>query len=401
MSALASPFGDTIAQRVIDEHRMLAARWLDRLREVATVDPAQIFPGPSLLSHIPELISRIGRYLGGYDGEDIAADATVVLKARELGELRHAQQVSVHHILHEYDLLAGILMTFIREQIDDLQLHAPPAEYIAVMNRIRTAVAVLRRATIETFLDRYAKTITAQARQIERFNRMLSHELRQPVAALHTAVHLLYENPLARTEDKIEVLTRNVDRIAAITRQLEQIARVSAGEVNTPATQKIALTAAAWNAARQLREMAHARGVAVRIAPDLPSVVMDAAALELVFINLLSNAIKYSDPSKAERFVEVRPARATGGYCAFTVADNGIGVPAEHVEGIFGQFVRAHSERDSELAVEGMGLGLSIVRQCLDVINGTIAVNSVDTEGTSFTVTLPVDSRERPTPDPS
>ena len=73
----------------------------------------------------------------------------------------------------------------------------------------------------------------------------------------------------------------------------------------------------------------------------------------------------------------------------FTVEDNGIGVPADRIDMIFGQFARAHRERDDELAVAGMGLGLSIVRECLDAMDGSIEVESVDAHGTSFTVTVP------------
>ena len=135
------------------------------------------------------------------------------------------------------------------------------------------------------------------------------------------------------------------------------------------------------------------RHVDVRIAPDLPSITTDVARLELVLVNLLSNAIKCSDPAKAERFVEARRAPAPTGRCAFTIRDNGIGVPRDRIEAIFGQFVRAHSARDTELGVRGMGLGLSIVPECLDAMGGTITAESVETKGTTFTITLPTDRR--------
>ena len=389
MAQLAGDFASTISQCVMAEHRALAERWLDRLRALLTVTPEQIFPSPSLLDHIPELISRIGQYLGAPDTEDLAANSAVVLKAQELGALRHAQRASVHQILGEYDLLGGILTTFLREQIDVLDLEPAPEQCIEIINRIQRANSVLRRATIDTFLDRYTDTITSQARQIEGFNRMLSHELRQPVAVVQTAVHLLKANPAARTTEKFDALARNADRVVYITHQLEQIARVGADHDN-PATQAIMLTRAATEAARQLRDMSDARGVELRIAPDLPSLITDSARLELVLVNLLSNAIKYSDPGKTDRFVSVQQAEAPAGSVAFAIQDNGLGVPADQVSAIFSQFVRAHSGRDEELAIGGLGLGLSIVRECLDAMGGTIAVESIETAGTTFTITLPL-----------
>jgi len=60
---------------------------------------------------------------------------------------------------------------------------------------------------------------------------------------------------------------------------------------------------------------------------------------------------------------------------------------------MFGQFVRAHSARDAELGVRGVGLGLSIVRGCLDAMGGTVTAESVETKGATFTITLPNDRR--------
>jgi signal transduction histidine kinase len=325
-------------------------------------------------------------------GQDIAADSAVVSKAQELGALRHAQHASVHQILQEYDLLDGVLITFVKEEGERSSLRPSPAECIDVTHLVNQAIAVLRRSTIQTFLNHYTDTITAQAQHIERFHRLLSHELRQPVSVVSTAAHLLKVNPSARTDDKFDVLARNVDRIIDITHQLEQIAHIGPTRDN-PVTQEVNLTSAITGAARQLREMAESRQIDVRIAADLPTITTDVARLELVLVNLLSNAIKYSDPAKAERFVEARRAPASVGTCAFTIRDNGIGVPQDRIEAIFGQFVRAHSERDSELGVRGMGLGLSIVRECLDALGGTITAESVETSGTTFTVTLPADGQ--------
>jgi signal transduction histidine kinase len=210
---------------------------------------------------------------------------------------------------------------------------------------------------------------------------------------LQGTVRLLKVHGGARSPEKLErsldMMERNVERIIAITQQLERIARVGT-DVDDPSTQQINVSAMAAEVSRQLREMAAARGVEVEIAPDLPSITADAARLELVFVNLISNGIKYSDPAKPRRFIAVAAAPAKDGWCAFTVGDNGLGMPADRVQGVFTPFVRAHAERDEELAVEGMGLGLSIVRECLDAMGGSISIESAEGQGTTFMVTLPV-----------
>jgi signal transduction histidine kinase len=72
-----------------------------------------------------------------------------------------------------------------------------------------------------------------------------------------------------------------------------------------------------------------------------------------------------------------------------TVRDNGIGIPADAHETVFDQFVRAHTARDSELSNDGIGLGLSIVRECMKAIGGSIRLESEEGVGTSFHLTLP------------
>ena len=153
----------------------------------------------------------------------------------------------------------------------------------------------------------------------------------------------------------------------------------------------------AGEVARQLSEMAAARGVTMRVAPDRPALVADPARLELVLLNLVANAVKYSDAAKPEPFVEiVRERRAINGsgaadaaICTLCVRDNGLGIPEADQPAIFDRFFRAHAHMDQELGVTGTGLGLAIVIDCVDALGGSIRCESRAGEGTSFFITLP------------
>jgi signal transduction histidine kinase len=138
-----------------------------------------------------------------------------------------------------------------------------------------------------------------------------------------------------------------------------------------------------------MREMADARGVDIRIAEDLPTLVVDVGRLELLLVNLLSNAVKYSDQAKAERFAAVSGADLGDGWCQITVSDNGIGIPANALNAIFQRFTRAHADRDDLSHVAGIGLGLAIADDCVRALGGHIDVQSVEADGTTFLVTLP------------
>ena len=141
----------------------------------------------------------------------------------------------------------------------------------------------------------------------------------------------------------------------------------------------------------QLKEVADARSVRVDVAGDLPQVTTDAARLELILANLVANAIKYSDPAKPDRFVEVTTVPTPNAEMfALAIRDNGIGIAETDLRSIFGRFYRGHPERDWELGASGLGLGLSIVADCVDALKGDIHVESVLGEGTTFFVELPL-----------
>jgi signal transduction histidine kinase len=371
------------------EHESLAGRWLVRLNELLPVAANDVFPSQALLDHIPQLIREIAEYLEFTDADEFAANTFVLDKARELGELRYEQRASVHQLLREYRVLGAILVTFV-EQETRLLLTVAPIEVIAVLGRVVQAVGVLQQTTIETFISKYTARIDEQTRRLENFNRMVSHELRQPIGALQFAVKLADasadEQARAGYQDVIE---RNLTRLVRLTDQLAMMSRLKTTADNTQ-TQHLPLELVAREVARQLREMADRRGVEIRIDGGLPVVHVDVAAVELILVNLVSNAIKYCDPAKPTRIVELR-AEAQLGACVIKVRDNGVGIPPEHLPRIFERAYRAHAHRDEELGTDGFGLGLAIVRDCAEDQGGQVNVESTLGEGATFTVTLPCD----------
>jgi signal transduction histidine kinase len=126
--------------------------------------------------------------------------------------------------------------------------------------------------------------------------------------------------------------------------------------------------------------------VQVRVEENLPELVVDAARTEVVFLNLLANAIQYSDPAKRRSVVQVT-AKAGAGQPTIVVQDNGVGIPADRLQHIFREFVRAHAQRGEHSG--GHGLGLAVVRECMDAMGGTVRVQSRVGEGTTFTLTWP------------
>lgn len=121
-----------------------------------SVSALDVFPSDALLDHVPNLIQEVSRFISA-DERDIAANTFVVAKARELGELRHAQHASVHQLLREYELLRSILETFVGEQAGQLGLEPNLTEVLRGVRKINQAVAL----TTPHANSRFATTASA------------------------------------------------------------------------------------------------------------------------------------------------------------------------------------------------------------------------------------------------
>jgi signal transduction histidine kinase len=399
ISATAEDYAGVMSQRVSSESRTLAARWLVRLKEILTVPANEVFASDELLDHIPSLVEEIAAYLCAATDNEIAANAAVMEKARELGVLRHEQRASVHQLLHEYEILGDILEVFLIDETERLSLHPSVAECFQVQHRLTRAVRVLTRTTVDTFVAEYTATIQAQTERIQAFNRAASHELRSPIGTLVFAAALLDTDVVrqdpARLTKVAATVRSSAERLTWLVENLQRIARMG-DTIDVPSQQRVDLGLLAAEVARQVEEMAASRGVMIRVADDLPTIVADPAQVELILLNIVSNGIKYADPAKPESLVEIATADASGdaagasaGTVTIRVRDNGLGIAEADLPTIFDRFFRAHAHLDGELGNAGSGLGLAIVGDCVKALGGTIRCESAYGDGTSFYITLP------------
>ena len=130
----------------------------------------------------------------------------------------------------------------------------------------------------------------------------------------------------------------------------------------------------------------NAAQVPLHIAPEPPDaeIVCDVRQMRSALVNLLDNAIKYSGPDQPIEF----GARVVDDRVAFVVRDHGIGIPSRDLERIFERFYRVDRARSRETG--GTGLGLAIVRHVAQAHGGEVTVQSLEGEGSTFTLLLPV-----------
>ena len=306
--AVASAFLTAIAQRIEASCGSLAVRWIEQLSELISVAPDHIFPGDQPSTHARAVIHELAAYVQLPTHESIAANALVTAKATELGHLRHVQRASLHQVMCEYPVLRTMTGHFLRQEIERLDLAPTPGELIDLMNRVDAVVEVLQQTTADTFVTEYTEATTQHARRLELFSRTVTHELRQPLGTLQFALKLLSAKETWTDRQKRDRILASAER--SVTRMIDMLDKLvalsrSADGAESAFVQRVELSRMSKDVIDQLREMADAQDVEMRIASPLPTVTIDVARLELILVNLISNAIKYSDPNKAVRFVEV------------------------------------------------------------------------------------------------
>ena len=369
--------------------RDLVQRWLERIQARVTLSANEVFPTESLLNHVPLLIDGIATYLESEESS-LAADNAFAAKARELGELRHEQGFDVYEILKELELLGAILFSFVQGLADGDRIRGKKRDLLLCWQRIAHAIELIRQATVTRFLRLAAEQVNEREERLRRFNRMVSHELKNHVSAIRGAAHLLGEEWLGPDELQRfrRMVLENSDQLERVLSNLELLSRI---ETDARKGRNVLLPQAVAEVVRQLRGMAQRKKIAVDITEPMPPVEVDAAAVELCLVNYLSNAIKYSDPKKKRRFVRIEGSldysSTEGGQLVVLVTDNGLGVPPEKRRNLFTRFYRAHAETIT--GTEGSGLGLSIVRETAESLGGRAWAEFPENGETVFAFSLP------------
>jgi signal transduction histidine kinase len=250
--------------------------------------------------------------------------------------------------------------------------------------RVAERTAELMRAN-----ERLRREVAERKRAEEVRDEFLSvaaHELKTPMTSLRGFAQVLlgqldrHETPdPERLAPALRAIDRQSEKLASLVSQLLDISRLEAGRLvlERKLTDVVAI---AESVAANARARTSRHPIEVRAPVELTALV-DPLRLEQVLTNLVDNAIKYSPDGGAVR-IEVGGAP---GALRIVVSDCGIGVPPEHREKIFDRFYQAHAGH----RLGGMGLGLYISRQIVDLHQGQMQAEFPQAGGTRVTVTLP------------
>lgn len=241
--------------------------------------------------------------------------------------------------------------------------------------------------SIRSNLERQVEVRTADLQRrnqnLEEIAYAASHDLQEPLRAVAGYCQLLlldYATDLpAEARDYLEKAVLGAQRMSAMIKGILQFARATN---SAEPLQPIDVNLCYLDALASLEAVIDETHATV-MRGELPTVVSDRVLLTQLLQNLIGNALKY----RSERPVVVMVnARRNGDEWLFSVADNGLGIPADSRERVFSMFKRMHTGRP----IPGTGIGLPLCRQIVEHHGGRIWIESKEEEGTTVHFTLPV-----------
>ena len=225
--------------------------------------------------------------------------------------------------------------------------------------------------------------------QQQNFLSAVSHELKTPMSSMRLLVEtvLLRPLPASKQQEYLRLMEGELSRLEQLSETVLASTRLEAGEANAPKLEQLDLTECVSEFLSGHRGSFEARGARINFtapAQELP-VNVDPASISLILTNLIDNAIKYSPGAEKPIHIELE---GRGHLVRMHVSDQGLGIPAGVGQKVFERFYRVGSEMVR--TAPGVGLGLHLVRQAAESMNGWIRHQPGPTgRGTCFTVSFP------------
>jgi signal transduction histidine kinase/ActR/RegA family two-component response regulator len=259
-------------------------------------------------------------------------------------------------------------------------------------------VVAVRQSSMTTTALQSARDAEQRARQKAEvasaaksdFLAVVSHEIRTPMNAVISAANLLRRTRLdTRQREHVSMLVDAGDVLMGLLNDVLDFSKIEAGKMELESAdmvvrERLAMLNRLW----EPRALANGVRLSLRIAPDVPDAVRtDPLRFQQILFNLLSNAVKFTRDGEIVVAVDWDGVRM-----AVAVSDTGCGIPADRLAQVFNSFEQA--DVGTTRRHGGTGLGLSISRKLAEIMGGTLTVASVEGQGSTFTLSLPMEAVE-------
>lgn len=253
------------------------------------------------------------------------------------------------------------------------------------------AVDITERKFAEEKLRQLAADLSETSQRKTEFLATLAHELRNPLAPLRTGIELMgmSTDPAALLRVKT-MMQRQVDHLVHLVEDLMDVARINSGKIELK-LELVDVKCAIASAIESI--MPHVQKAGHKLRTELPDESLlvhgDATRLAQILVNILMNAVKYT---QSEGKIIVWAGRI-GDQIVISVSDNGIGILSAALPTVFEMFNQVG--RDTTHSQGGLGVGLALVRQLVELHSGTVAATSAGIDqGSTFRIALPAASNQ-------
>ena len=217
------------------------------------------------------------------------------------------------------------------------------------------------------------------------FISLVSHELRSPLANISASVELMFQSPSDQrlVHELLPIVHTQSQNLIRLVEDILDISQIEAGQMKVR-EEPVILLPIIRRVIGGFQDQTDRHEITLKAPDSIPFVMADVNKTEMVLNNLIKNAIKYS-PDGGRIWVEV--IFPGNGEVGIHIIDEGVGIPEEHIEKIFGPFYRVDAGDDRK--IYGHGLGLHISKRLVELQGGRIWVRSQEGTGSCFTFTLP------------
>jgi PAS domain S-box-containing protein len=357
----------------ITDERLIVRRWNHWLAAQTGRSAAEVV-GQPLFALYPGLIDRgvDGYYRDALGGE-----------VRILSERFHKFLLPITRNFHG----AGLTEMAQTARIEPLRDGDTVVGTITLIEDVTERVIAERELRNQIAASEQARRLAEEASRLkDDFLATLSHEIRTPLNAVIGWTRILRTQPSVRSRaHALEVIERNAMSQMRLVEDLLDMARIISGKLRLK-IDTVSMAEVAQAAVDVVSPGAAAKQVAIEVhfEDDLPQVSGDGERLQQVAWNLLSNAVKFTEPGGRVRLEVVR----AGDVIRLTVGDDGQGISPEFLPFVFDRFRQADPSPSRRHG--GLGLGLALVRQIVELHGGEVGADSGgDRQGSTFWLTLP------------
>ena len=387
-----------VDKKSLDDGNVIAAKLVRAIEQDSSITSSNSLSFEALKNHLPAVCHTIVRAIAEHDVSFLAiAESDEICQH---GNTRSAQNFAPEEIIREFFLLKKIVL----KQLETQLLNSSPTEIIdliglvdlvinKVMENCFNSYVVSRRQQLESlhqqifFTHQEIRRLIADRQDSLEY---LAHEIKNPLTSI-----IGYSDLYIRQQKKYDSATDNLRHIQQVLQQGRNALRIVNDTVELADYQqgnfklkvrRIEICTLLEDIVLSLRSDIEAKNIYLITAcnPENLIVKTDYLRLQQIVTNLLTNAIRYT----AAGTIEVSCYRICENLLEIKVADTGIGIPVQHRDRIFEPYFR--SDLSQVDVPEGVGLGLAIVSQLVDILGGKIRLDSKIDVGSTFIVQIPV-----------